>query len=138
MAEPATAPPSTPRGTRSPGDPTPPPAPAPDGELSRSPLPACCSSPTRLCVRPWQDDSTVAGAIKAMRSGAWVVAHLFAVVGFILVALGLPAVWTAVRRTRAEFSTPSALRIAHGVRVAAGSMWVALALWRASQAQAGS
>jgi hypothetical protein len=53
-------------------------------------------------VRPWQDESTVEGAIKAMNSGAWVAAHLFAMVGFILVALGLLGLWNAVRRTRAE------------------------------------
>ena len=53
-------------------------------------------------VRPWQDESTVAGATKAMSSGAWVAAHLFAMVGFILVALGLLGLWDAVRRTRAE------------------------------------
>jgi hypothetical protein len=53
-------------------------------------------------LRPWQDESTVEGAIKAMSSGAWVAAHLFAMVGFILVALGLLAVWNAVSATRAE------------------------------------
>jgi hypothetical protein len=53
-------------------------------------------------VRPWQDESTVEGATEAMRSGAWVAAHLFAMVGFILMALGLLAVWTAVSRTPAE------------------------------------
>jgi hypothetical protein len=53
-------------------------------------------------VRPWQDESTVEGAIKAMSSGAWVAAHLFAMIGFVLAALGLLAVWGAVRRTRAE------------------------------------
>jgi succinate dehydrogenase hydrophobic anchor subunit len=53
-------------------------------------------------LRPWQDESTVEGAIKAMSSGAWVAAHLFAMVSFILVALGLLAVWNAVSRTRAE------------------------------------
>ena len=53
-------------------------------------------------VRPWQDESTVQGATKAMNSGAWVAAHLFAMVGFILVALGLLGLWDAVRRTRAE------------------------------------
>jgi hypothetical protein len=189
-------------------------------------------------VRPWQDESTVHGAIKAMSSGAWVAAHLFAMVGFILVALGLLAVWNAVSTTRSErlgfaavvttwvgvgltlpyygaedfglnaiarkaaegqrfdvlglvdavrfssvptttfalgllllgagavlaavaiwssgmlprssgmlfaagfvlflpqFFTPPAVRIAHGVLVAAGSIWVALALWRAKEAQA--
>jgi hypothetical protein len=189
-------------------------------------------------LRPWQDESTVEGATKAMSSGAWVAAHLFAMLGFILVALGLLGVWNAVSRTRAErlafaavvtgwigvgltlpyygaedfglnaiarkaaegqvldllglvdavrfspvpittfglgllllaagavlaavavwrsgvlpqpsgilfgvgfalflpqFFTPPAVRIAHGVLVAAGSIWVALALWRASDAQA--
>jgi hypothetical protein len=189
-------------------------------------------------VRPWQDESTVEGATKAMSAGAWVAAHLFAMLGFILVALGLLAVWNAVGRTRAErlalaavvtgwvgagltlpyygaedfglnaiarkaaegkvpdlldlvdavrfsavpittfglgllllaagavlaavavwrsgvlprsggvlfavafalflpqFFTPPAVRIAHGVLVAAGSIWLALALWRAAaQAQ---
>ena len=188
-------------------------------------------------VRPWQDESTVEGATKAMNSGAWVAAHLFAMVGFILVALGLLGLWNAVRRTRAErlalaavvttwigvgltlpyygaedfglnaiarkaakgqvsdllglveavrfspvpittfglgllllaagavlaavaswrsgvlarssgilfaagvvlflpqFFTPPAVRIAHGVLVAAGSIWLAVALWRASGAE---
>lgn len=53
-------------------------------------------------VRPWQDESTVEGATKALSSGAWVAAHLFAMIGFILASLGLLAVWGAVRRTRAE------------------------------------
>jgi hypothetical protein len=53
-------------------------------------------------VRPWQDETTVEGATKAMSSGAWVAAHLFAMVGFILVALGLLALWDAVSRTPAE------------------------------------
>jgi hypothetical protein len=189
-------------------------------------------------VRPWQDESTVEGAVKALSSGAWVAAHVFAMVGFILVVLGLLAVWNAVGRTRAErlgfaavvtawigigltlpyygaedfglhaiankaaegqvvdllglveavrlgpvpitmfgvgllllaagavlaavaiwrsgvlarasgilfavgfvlflpqFFAPPAVRIAHGVLVAAGSIWVALPLWRAGDAQA--
>jgi uncharacterized membrane protein len=188
-------------------------------------------------VRPWQDESTVEGATTAMSSSAWVAAHLFAMVGFILVALGLLGLWSAVRRTRAErlaraavvatwvgvgltlpyygaedfglnavarkaadgqvsdllglveavrfslvpittfglgllvlaagavlaavaiwrsgvlarssgilfaagfvlflpqFFTPPAVRIAHGVLVAAGSIWLAMALWRASGAE---
>ena len=53
-------------------------------------------------VRPWQDESTVEGATKAMSAGAWVAAHLFAMLGFILVALGLLGLWNAVSRTRAE------------------------------------
>jgi hypothetical protein len=35
-----------------------------------------------------------------------------------------------------QFFTPPAVRIAHGVLVAAGSIWVAMALWQANQAQA--
>ena len=53
-------------------------------------------------VRPWEDESTVSGAIKAMSSDAWVAAHLFAMIGFILMALGLLAVWHVVSPTRAE------------------------------------
>jgi len=187
-------------------------------------------------VRPWEDESTLAGAIKAMSSGAWVAAHLFAMLGFILLPLGLLAVHGAVSRTAAErlgftalvttwigvglvlpyygvedfglnaiarkarqgqvqdlldlvdavrfgpvqatlfvvglvllgvgavlvaiavwrsgalprssgilfgvgfalflpqFFTPAAVRIAHGVLVAAGSIWLALALWRTTPA----
>jgi hypothetical protein len=40
-------------------------------------------------VRPWEDETTAAGAHAAMASGAWVAAHFFAMVGFILVPLAL-------------------------------------------------
>ena len=53
-------------------------------------------------VRPWEDESTLAGATKAMSSGAWVASHLFAMIGFILIPLGLLAVHGAVSRTGAE------------------------------------
>jgi hypothetical protein len=52
-------------------------------------------------VRPWEDESTAAGARRAMSSGAWVASHLFAMLGFILVPLGLLAVLGVVGRTRA-------------------------------------
>jgi hypothetical protein len=52
-------------------------------------------------VRPWTDESTVDGAREAMRSGSWVAAHLFAMIGFILVPLGLLALRDAVSGTRA-------------------------------------
>lgn len=42
-------------------------------------------------VRPWTDETTVDGAREAMASGAWVAAHAFAMVGFILVPLALLA-----------------------------------------------
>lgn len=53
-------------------------------------------------VRPWEDESTVDGATRAMSSGAWVAAHLFAMLGFILVPLGLLAVHAVVGHTRVE------------------------------------
>jgi hypothetical protein len=52
-------------------------------------------------VRPWEDESTAEGATRAMSSGAWVASHLFAMLGLILVPLGLLAVLDAVGRTRA-------------------------------------
>ncbi|PZS17460.1 MAG: hypothetical protein DLM60_13770 [Pseudonocardiales bacterium] len=42
-------------------------------------------------VRPWNDETTAAGALRSMGSSAWVAAHLFAMIGFILVPLGLHA-----------------------------------------------
>jgi hypothetical protein len=53
-------------------------------------------------VRPWHDETTVAGATASMGSGAWVASHLFAMIGFILVPLGLLALRNAVSHTRAE------------------------------------
>jgi hypothetical protein len=40
-------------------------------------------------VRPWDDETTAAGAQAAMASGAWVASHLFAMAGFVLVGLAL-------------------------------------------------
>jgi hypothetical protein len=42
-------------------------------------------------VRPWHDESTVAGARLSMGSDAWVAAHFFGMLGFIAVPLGLLA-----------------------------------------------
>jgi hypothetical protein len=53
-------------------------------------------------VRPWEDESTVDGATRAMSSGAWVASHLFAMIGFILIPLGLLALWGVVAQSRAE------------------------------------
>lgn len=50
-------------------------------------------------VRPWHDENTVSGATTSMASGAWVAAHFFAMVGFILVPIGLLAVRGAVTRS---------------------------------------
>jgi hypothetical protein len=53
-------------------------------------------------VRPWHDETTVDGATASMGSNAWVASHFFAILGFILVPLGLLAVWGALRRTETE------------------------------------
>jgi hypothetical protein len=53
-------------------------------------------------LRPWHDESTVDGAIASMDSGAWLAAHLFAMLGFILVALGLLAVRQVITDPGAE------------------------------------
>ena len=59
--------------------------------------------------RPWKDESTVDGAVAAMSSPAWVASHAFAMVGFILVAVGLLAVVAAVRGTAGETPAKAAL-----------------------------
>jgi hypothetical protein len=40
-------------------------------------------------LRPWEDETTTAGAAAAMGATAWVIAHLCAMIGFILVAVAL-------------------------------------------------
>jgi hypothetical protein len=57
-------------------------------------------------IRPWTDESTMYGATRAMASNAWVASHLFAIIGFILVPLGLLALWGVLRSSKAE---PTAL-----------------------------
>jgi hypothetical protein len=52
-------------------------------------------------IRPWHDESTVSGATASMSSPAWVAAHFFAMLGFILAPLGLLAVRDALAGTRA-------------------------------------
>jgi len=53
-------------------------------------------------LRPWHDEGTVAGATASMSSTAWVTAHFFAMLGFILMPLGLLALRSALAATRAE------------------------------------
>jgi hypothetical protein len=48
-------------------------------------------------VRPWEDETTAAGAAAAIGSQAWVWSHLFAMIGFILVPIAL----LEIRRTAA-------------------------------------
>jgi hypothetical protein len=44
-------------------------------------------------VRPWHDESTVAGAVASMSSHAWVAAHVFAMFALILMPLGMLALF---------------------------------------------
>lgn len=53
-------------------------------------------------LRPWHDEGTIAGATASMSSTAWVAAHFFAMLGFILVPLGLLALRSVLAPTRAE------------------------------------
>jgi hypothetical protein len=53
-------------------------------------------------LRPWHDENTISGATASMSSTAWVAAHFFAMLGFILVPLGLLALRAAIATTRAE------------------------------------
>src|SRR6201987_4456441 len=53
-------------------------------------------------LRPWHDEGTVAGATAWMSSTAWVAAHFFAMLAFILMPLGLLALRAALAATRAE------------------------------------
>ena len=53
-------------------------------------------------IRPWTDESTMDGATTAMASNAWVASHLFAIIGFILVPLGLLALWGVLRSSKVE------------------------------------
>ena len=40
-------------------------------------------------LRPWHDETTASGAAASMGSTAWVLSHLFAMIGFILVPIAL-------------------------------------------------
>jgi len=51
-------------------------------------------------VRPWHDESTVAGAVSSMSSDAWVVAHLLAMLALILMPLGMLALSGLLARSR--------------------------------------
>jgi len=60
-------------------------------------------------LRPWHDESTVDGAVASMSSTAWVVAHGCAMIGFILLPLGLLALWGLSRDTRGERTAMAAV-----------------------------
>jgi len=52
-------------------------------------------------IRPYTDETTLAGA-DAFASPAWLLAHSLAIVGFILLVLGLLGLYGRLRETRAE------------------------------------
>src|ERR671937_1201043 len=52
-------------------------------------------------IRPFSDETTLEGAA-AFASARWLVAHVLAMFGFILTALGAGGLWLAIRETRAE------------------------------------
>lgn len=60
-------------------------------------------------LRPWHDETTLAGASASMGSGAWVASHAFAMIGFVLVPLGLLALRTALAGTRGAGPAGAAL-----------------------------
>lgn len=51
-------------------------------------------------IRPWHDEKTVAGATASMGSNAWVAAHFFAMIGFVLLPLALLALQALLAATR--------------------------------------
>jgi hypothetical protein len=52
-------------------------------------------------MRPYSDETSLQGAA-AFASSAWIVAHVLAMLGFVLVALGLLALYRTLRDTPAE------------------------------------
>jgi hypothetical protein len=52
-------------------------------------------------LRPYSDETSLQGAA-AFASNAWIVAHVLAMLGFVLVALGLLALYRTLRDTPAE------------------------------------
>jgi hypothetical protein len=60
-------------------------------------------------TRPWTDESTLEGAQAAMASGWWVASHLFAMLGFILAALGVLALSSALAATPAAAQARAAV-----------------------------
>jgi hypothetical protein len=53
-------------------------------------------------LRPWHDEATVSGATASMSSAAWVASHLFAMIGFILLPLGLLALPGVIAMTNSQ------------------------------------
>ena len=53
-------------------------------------------------LRPWHDEGIIAGATASMSSTAWVTAHFFAMLGFILIPLGLLSLRSALASTKTE------------------------------------
>lgn len=98
-------------------------------------------------VRPWKDESTLDGATNPVSITTFSVGLLMLGVGAVLAAV---AVWRSGALPRysgivfalgfalfiPQFYTPPAVRIAHGLLVAAGLAWLAQAMWTARTAEA--
>ena len=52
-------------------------------------------------IRPFSDETTLEGAA-AFASSSWLVAHVLAMIGFILISLAAGALWLALSASRAE------------------------------------
>lgn len=72
-------------------------------------------------VRPWHDETTTAGAVESLGSTAWVASHAFAMLGFVLLTLGLLAVRDLVEGAAGE-------RPARTARAAVVTGWVGAGL----------
>lgn len=59
-------------------------------------------------IRPYTDEATLASA-EAFASSAWLLSHTFAMVGFILLVLGLLGLYGILRETKAEPRAVAAL-----------------------------
>jgi hypothetical protein len=78
--------------------------------MPRAPCHAVCHA------RPYTDETTLDGA-RAFTSTAWVASHVMGMLGFIGLAIGL------------QFFGPPPVRMAHGVLLAVGCLWLAIGLW---------
>ncbi|BCJ61141.1 hypothetical protein Jiend_45630 [Micromonospora endophytica] len=59
-------------------------------------------------LRPWHDESTATGALASLSASTWVPSHTFAMIGFILVPLGLLALAQAIAGTGSDRTTMTA------------------------------
>jgi hypothetical protein len=68
-------------------------------------------------TRPYTNEKSLQGA-QAFSSTAWLTSHAMGMLGFIGLVLYLP-----------QFFLPPPVRVAHGLLLAAGCLWLAIGLW---------